>query len=785
MTFDSCTPSARIPSRRPVWRRVFLGVGLLLVVVAAVVAWPWWRASGLLQSARQALIRGDLAAAVSDLEAAARLQPQRAEVHYLLAVADRRTGRLADFERRLRAARRQGWSDQDLELQRWLAAAQAGDLQTVERPLQAMIEGGAADDVAQDIYEALAKGYLASYRLRDAWRCLDYWLQWRPDAPQARLLRADIFERRDKLEEAIADYRAVLQVLPEDAETHLKLAQILLKRDQAADAKSHFERALAAHPDNLDALLGLAGCEARAGAADQAGPRLEQVLAQECAPQQRAAARAEQGRLLLTAGKADEAVEALTEAAVLAPADNTVHYSLARALVAAGKPELAQFHHDRVRRIREQYERLAALTSQVVDRPQDPALRFEAGLILIEQGFVQDGLGWLRTALLCDPQHRPTREYLDGRSHFQTGLQAYASRDATAVRRAAEALAALPALRPHGQLLQGMALLLSGQLREAIERFGEAREHPETRIPAYTLSGEVLYKTQQFRDAERILTVALQLAPDSTDVRRWLAAIYHDIGAMDDAIQQLEIVARQDPSDPRPHRLMGLIHKDFEAYAQAADEYRESLRRDPAQPDRAQILLELSETLLKQQKHAEAIQTLGQAPVTAQTLALQAQCLHAQGDPDTARQRILEALERDPDNLDALQLAATLDLAADLPEAAVQRLEHAVQQHPKQWRVRYQLSQAYQRLGREPQAQTQLQAMKDLRKTWERFTELHRRAITEPGDVETRYQLGLIARELDEIDLARTWLTAALGMNPEHAGARKALQALDAGAVTR
>jgi hypothetical protein len=75
--------------------------------------------------------------------------------------------------------------------------------------------------------------------------------------------------------------------------------------------------------------------------------------------------------------------------------------------------------------------------------------------------------------------------------------------------------------------------------------------------------------------------------------------------------------------------------------------------------------------------------------------------------------------------------------------------------------------------------------MQDLRKTWERFTELHRRAITDPDDIETRYQLGLVARELDEVGLARTWLTAALGMNPEHAGARMALQSLETGTVTR
>jgi len=99
--------------------------------------------------------------------------------------------------------------------------------------------------------------------------------------------------------------------------------------------------------------------------------------------------------------------------------------------------------------------------------------------------------------------------------------------------------------------------------------------------------------------------------------------------------------------------------------------------------------------------------------------------------------------------------------------------------------VRYQLSRAYQRLGQPERAQEQVRAMEELRTAWERFTELHRQAIRDPDDVETRYLLGIVARQLDEPDLARTWLTAALGMNPGHAAARKALQELTTGTVTR
>ncbi len=179
-----------------------------------------------------------------------------------------------------------------------------------------------------------------------------------------------------------------------------------------------------------------------------------------------------------------------------------------------------------------------------------------------------------------------------------------------AVQTAAEALRNVEPYKPHLALLEGVMLLRTGQLWDAIRKFGEGKDHPDTRVLAYTLSGEVLYKARQFRDAERILTTAIKLDPSQTDARRWLAATYHDIGAMDDAIKQLVVVAEQAPKDPRPHRLMGLIHKDFEAYGKAIDEYRESLKRHPDQPDEPQIQVELAECLILERRHVEAQETL-------------------------------------------------------------------------------------------------------------------------------------------------------------------------------
>jgi len=362
--------------------------------------------------------------------------------------------------------------------------------------------------------------------------------------------------------------------------------------------------------------------------------------------------------------------------------------------------------------------------------------------------------------------------------HFESAVAAFQENDLDSVRSVAEAFTGVDEYQPHLHLLEGMILLRRDRLIEAIDRFGYAREHPDTRALAYALSGEALYRAKLFGDVERILTTALKLDPSLIDARRWLAAYYYDVGAMNHAVNHLTVVAEQAPDDPRPHRLMGLVHKDFEEYKKAIHHYRESLRISPDQPGRLELLVELGECLVSERRFDEALETLASCPRSAHVLWLRAECHYGQRDGPGARRLLAEALQLAPAHLDASQLLATLDLESGDAAAAVEVLRRAVERHPKEYRVRYRLSQAYQRLGEEELAREQIQAMKDLRKLRERFTKLHEQAIADPADVETRYELGVVAARLDKPQLAHGWFTMTLAMDPNHAGAREALEAM-------
>jgi tetratricopeptide (TPR) repeat protein len=393
-------------------RRWALAAGIALVLAAAMLCWPWVRVERNLNAARQSLAQGDPAAALDPLQRAEQTRPNRADVQYLLAVAHRRSGRLDRFQAHLFRARELGYPPDDVQRQEWLAVAQSGNVGKVEGRLLKAIECGVADDVAEEIYEAIVRGHLAAFRFRDAWLGLDMWLQWRPDAPQARLMRATLYEEMGEIQSAVEDYRATLARLADNRLARIHLGQLMLGQGQIEEAKEQFLACVAADPDDADALLGAARCARAQQENGKARGFLDAALAGEMPARERAEVLAELGQLLLDEGKVPESVEALSQAVALAHAEGPIHHKLSLALFRAGQAERAEFHGQRAQQIRRKQNRLIVIRRSIMEKPGDADLRCEAGTIMIEEGFVDEGLGWLLSALGCDSGHRKTHQIL-------------------------------------------------------------------------------------------------------------------------------------------------------------------------------------------------------------------------------------------------------------------------------------------------------------------------------------------------------------------------------------
>src|SRR5207247_9471432 len=87
-------------------------------------------------------------------------------------------------------------------------------------------------------------------------------------------------------------------------------------------------------------------------------------------------------------------------------------YSLAPGLEQLGKHREAEEVLARLKRVETDLARMADLSRQIARTPHDPALRCEAGVILMRNGLEDEGRRWLESALAEDPRHAATHEAL-------------------------------------------------------------------------------------------------------------------------------------------------------------------------------------------------------------------------------------------------------------------------------------------------------------------------------------------------------------------------------------
>lgn len=399
---------------RPRWKLAAAGV-LLSVVVAGVFWKQVYTAFVVFRAERQMSMCSlqaarDVARRLSDAES--KTGGNDAKLQFLLGRSIRRTGNLEDALSHFKRAEELGHDQEEVRHQRQLILFQRGHLDA-STELNRLLRQDLPDDKAYEVYEALAKGYLFSYRFKDALQLLGFWIDWRREATDPRVWRAGVWEQTESWGRAVDEYKEILKIDPRNLEARLSLARILMQRlNKTEEAHSELTKCRELDPNDSATLIGLAACERQLAQPQNAESLLRKVLTSNATKELMTNAKLELGQVLLDLQNVDEAILLLSDVVAETPHDSAAHHAFGAALAAGGNQQKAQEEFAKSKELVAQYARLASITQSLVNNPDNPDLRWEAGDIFMKQGLFTEGAAWMSTALMYDPNHQQTHKSL-------------------------------------------------------------------------------------------------------------------------------------------------------------------------------------------------------------------------------------------------------------------------------------------------------------------------------------------------------------------------------------
>ena len=305
--------------------------------------------------------------------------------------------------------------------------------------------------------------------------------------------------------------------------------------------------------------------------------------------------------------------------------------------------------------------------------------------------------------------------------------------------------------------LRGAFLLRSGRIPEALRCFSRRRPEGEIRPTALLMTGQCLYQTGRLVEAEWTLSQLTAEEPRNAEGHRWLGIVYHDLGAMDAAICELEAALNADPADWQPHGLLAQIYFDVEQYAQAAEHYRHVV----AHHSDLKATQKLAVSLVRLQRFRDALDVLEHVTRSTETLILMAECHLALNSPARARQLLEEARSIHAGAHSVLLLSARMSLDAREPKAAAEFLRQALIQDPHDCQTRYQLALSHRDQGLLGEYAEEMSRLEMSQKLHDQYTELSRQARQRPSDSQVRDELYEVAQKLGKPEIARLWKRAA------------------------
>ncbi|MBS0264640.1 MAG: tetratricopeptide repeat protein [Planctomycetes bacterium] len=384
-------------------------LALLFAAVALIVAWrgPWAAATYCRSRGVAALESHHEELASEWFHRAESFEPQSGHTQFLLARTCRHRNEYEQAGRYLERAVALGFPRERAEREQWLALAQFGRTDQLGPRLDILLADPGEDE--REILSALANGLTNSLDLDSANAVLAEWMKRYPNDSDSYACAGQFRQALGEWPKAIELYRKSLQLLPERDSVRLSLAQCLASAREPAAAEQEYRQVLRRQPDRIEVVLGLGACLVDLGRVAAARQILGEALRLD--PVNFDAARL-LGELELSQDQVDEAVKILRPLAERWPHDIQVCTLMSRALREAGELDQSQAYSQEVERARAALQAVEGLIEHVKRERADVSARYQIGKLLLDHQSREQGVGWLQSVLLYDPEHGPAHSAL-------------------------------------------------------------------------------------------------------------------------------------------------------------------------------------------------------------------------------------------------------------------------------------------------------------------------------------------------------------------------------------
>lgn len=322
------------------------------------------------------------------------------------------------------------------------------------------------------------------------------------------------------------------------------------------------------------------------------------------------------------------------------------------------------------------------------------------------------------TVLFLGAGQKPREEV---RAALDRGLAAYQRGELDAAIESFETALSAEPENVRARFNLARALHQAGKGERALQELLGLEGRMQDRARYLSLLGQIYADSERFAEAEEALSEAAELRPGVARTQYWLGEVLAKMDRSLAAIERMEQASTLQPSWALPRRRIGEIWLNLGAPGRAAQSLE---RAKELSPDAPLIAALLGNAYAVAGRHGDAV-------------------------------RVLEkALETKPDMTLAHALLASSLLASGKPERAVTEYRKAVEQDPENTGFRTELA----------------VALYSNQQSEEAVRELEQVLAKEPINGLVLYHLGNIAAELDDKDLARERLEAAVLSLESHGG---------------